>query len=374
MTSKYWSYGGSAKDPLKSYCNGGGSDGFGKENPYDFTLINWNRTLMYDYDHGVLVYGSPQYVLWGLNGLPPAWTGADETALLSKLTSDIRGHDFNAAIFAAEGRESLATVKNSSRAVARLLKNVVTLNLGGTLRALASLPGQVNKDRLGKRMRAGDISGAWLSIQYGWKPLLSDIYEAMKMVEKLTVEPRRIEYRVQHSVSSSWNDSCSSAYNTLPATGKRVSKLKVIYVEQVKVARSLGLLNPAAVLWEKIPFSFVVDWFTPIGSYLDSVSFLNGLNATNTTLVRTDFAIATASGPKACKSWPEIQRITVGGAWKSKSIRFTRSVVTNWAAGYSDYRPGIKSLERALSTGHLQNAAALMHQIIGGMKNSIGRK
>jgi hypothetical protein len=33
----------------------------------------------------------------------------------------------------------------------------------------------------------------------------------------------------------------------------------------------LGLLNPAEVIWELVPFSFVADWFLPIGDYLSAL-------------------------------------------------------------------------------------------------------
>jgi hypothetical protein len=42
------------------------------------------------------------------------------------------------------------------------------------------------------------------------------------------------------------------------------------------VARQLGLLDPLSVAWELLPWSFVIDWFIPIGAYLD---VLNGIPA-----------------------------------------------------------------------------------------------
>jgi hypothetical protein len=35
---------------------------------------------------------------------------------------------------------------------------------------------------------------------------------------------------------------------------------------------SLGLLNPLQVAWELVPFSFVVDWILPIGSFLEAAT------------------------------------------------------------------------------------------------------
>lgn len=44
---------------------------------------------------------------------------------------------------------------------------------------------------------------------------------------------------------------------------------------------SIGVLNPALVLWEKVPFSFVVDWVLPIGSWLQQLPPLLGLDISN---------------------------------------------------------------------------------------------
>jgi hypothetical protein len=36
----------------------------------------------------------------------------------------------------------------------------------------------------------------------------------------------------------------------------------------LKTASELGLTNPVEVLWELVPFSFVIDWALPIGSFI----------------------------------------------------------------------------------------------------------
>lgn len=38
----------------------------------------------------------------------------------------------------------------------------------------------------------------------------------------------------------------------------------------VLLASNLGLTNPAMVAWDLVPFSFVVDWFLPVGKFLNS--------------------------------------------------------------------------------------------------------
>jgi len=47
----------------------------------------------------------------------------------------------------------------------------------------------------------------------------------------------------------------------------------------------MGLINPAEVAWELTPWSFVVDWFIPVGNFLEAltaragVTFIDGCSA-----------------------------------------------------------------------------------------------
>jgi hypothetical protein len=42
------------------------------------------------------------------------------------------------------------------------------------------------------------------------------------------------------------------------------------------LANQMGFINPAAVAWELVPFSFLVDWFLPVGDFLNSFTDLLG--------------------------------------------------------------------------------------------------
>ncbi len=47
------------------------------------------------------------------------------------------------------------------------------------------------------------------------------------------------------------------------------------------LASRLGLTNPAAVAWELVPYSFVVDWFVNVGDYLNQFSEFHGVTLIN---------------------------------------------------------------------------------------------
>ena len=58
----------------------------------------------------------------------------------------------------------------------------------------------------------------------------------------------------------------------------KASCVSVITNPNANTFSSLGLANPALVAWELVPFSFVIDWVLPIGSWLTATGPLLGVN------------------------------------------------------------------------------------------------
>lgn len=67
-------------------------------------------------------------------------------------------------------------------------------------------------------------------------------------------------------------------------------------------ANQLGLINPATVAWEVVPFSFLVDWFLPVSRFLESQTDTLGLSITRivkSELVRGQFTQYLSSPERA---------------------------------------------------------------------------
>lgn len=107
----------------------------------------------------------------------------------------------------------------------------------------------------------------WLAYRYGWTPLYGSIAASLEVFDK---PPRDHFVKATVSAQRSIQDSWVTAAITMK--GRMV-------VESPTVARlnQMGLLNPLSVAWELVPFSFVADWFLPVGSYLESMTSFTGL-------------------------------------------------------------------------------------------------
>jgi len=360
------------------------------ENAYTCTNIRYNKTWCPKYrvsngqDDGYF-YGP-----YETNGTKPAFPANSELQLLGKIANEIRGHSFNLGVFIAELPQSLDLVKNTTLAVANMFRAVAKRDFTLLLQSTAHLSGgsditrKFNRDKgLWKRLSTKDISATWLSIQYGWKPLLSDIYEAMQVIEHYTAEPRVIRKRFSVNVPGFYFDDhiYSSSYKFLLWCEMR-REYRIKWVESVSVARSLGLLNPLSVAWEKLPWSFVVDWFIPVGNYLDMVGLFGGLHLQWS---RTTFIITRGNKRVKGDCLTNAESPHFAGvcrpngsppAWYHKSGGTSAvNVFLDRVNGtsLSIPTPDLKSIEKALSIGHIQNAAALIEQQVSSMGSHASR-
>lgn len=208
-----------------------------------------------------------------VTGEPPwstLFTANDELALLAKLSSAVKEHDFNLAVNVAQGRQTVDLVVGN---LAKLGRSMLALKRGDFATAARQLGTSPRKSRL----KPQDISGRWLELQYGWLPMLGDTFEACKAWEALS-RPRSDNIVVTRSTSGKFNGSQSPSNWSGWGTWKFRVRIEYERQEQISTARSLGLLDPLSVVWEIIPYSFVVDWFLPIGTYLEVLNQIPNLS------------------------------------------------------------------------------------------------
>lgn len=277
------------------------------------------------------------------------FTANDQLALLGKVATQARGHGFNAAIATAEIGETLDTIVRRARSIGQFVRYAYRGNYTAACRALGM------SSNVGKRLQTRAVSDFVLEVRYGWQPAINDAYEAAIAFEALTKEARQLAFSVQRTVQVSSDASVSPTLYSIPAKGYYTRRYKVVMAEQLSSARSLGLLNPLSVIWERVPGSFLADWFIPIGLYLDVVGTIPAMNAT---LYRTDFYRASAK-----RTWGTVDTgsryIFVGGSVDYSSYGVQRHAGIPASRMVVPY-PSFKTLDRAFSLTHIQNAAALI--------------
>lgn len=186
---------------------------------------------------------------------------------------DMKSADVNLAVAFAERNQTARLVGDTAL---KLTRSVRSLRRGDFQRAAKHL-GIVNP----RKPRGSSVTSKWLELQYGWKPLLSDVYGATEALSKRGRHDWIVTAKAARKERINVSKRTENAYYIRE---DRANGWKGVYVrvdaipknDLLKSFTSLGVTNPLLVAWELVPFSFVVDWFLPIGNYIDTLDAMLG--------------------------------------------------------------------------------------------------
>lgn len=281
---------------------------------------------------------------------------------LNKCIEKLKGHDFDLGNFAAEAGSvaeqafgALSSIAAAARALKKgdLAKAARALGMNSRKSVTSSPDVQRAIDRAARgSLNSKDISGQWLGLAYGWLPLLGDVYEASQALAAKTNGPRTLSVKARSRRTATWGSNSASGrwvtYKSLSV------EARVTVSEQLNTYRELGLMDPLGVAWELVPYSFVVDWFLPIGDYLNALNFFAGTNATvsySTRLINESRCLYKPPPPYGYKSY----------AGYYKYLRLYRDARVPVVVP----APRLQSFSEVFSPMRFANAIALGHQAFG---------
>lgn len=155
-------------------------------------------------------------------------------------------------------------------------------------------------------------SDLFLELHFGWEPLVGDIHSSIDVLQA-GVPPERVSTSSTRKYTTKWNTSTASdPINYYEETHRgtwRISADINVSNPNLWLANQLGLVNPAAVIWDAIPFSFVLGWFVNVDSFLASFTDFWGLSLTNQSI--TSHWIMTGHAYQIQKNWPKAGANTV---------------------------------------------------------------
>lgn len=294
-------------------------------------------------------------------GLGPR-TDPDTWKLLSKLVQKWKNSDLNLGVSIVEGRESFAMIAEKLRGLAQAAHALRRGNLGGALQHFSNPVPRSARKRAAKRLSQGDISGSWLALNLGWAPMIQDIYAGLEYAGSEGGYAIIRTPWVSGSISAIPNGSGA------PRFVRKSEKYRSRLVCEVRTPPEwydrLGLTNPALVAWELVPFSFVVDYFLPIG---ESIEALTALRIDRGRMMQETRIKVTASYP----SLPSGALIS-SGTWLYSAKPETKHSYRSYTRRLTSVTDlmVVKSATISLPTSlkRLSNMAALLHQQLLGIK------
>lgn len=210
---------------------------------------------------------------------------AARPGVINKLISRTKNQKINIGQFIAERQQTVNLVVSTAK---RLAESIQALKRGNVKHAIFSLTGNnYATSRASEISRmGGGIPQQWLALQYGWLPLLSDVDGSCQELAKLvTGEPSVTSVRGSSRANA---DRAFTFHGGDGQPGFEMTLTKGLargngYIEWLlssDFGQSLsrnGIVNPYSLAWEVIPYSFVVDWFIPIGNFLSNLDYETGL-------------------------------------------------------------------------------------------------
>jgi len=271
------------------------------------------------------------------------------------------------SVFLAEAPEALKMITGTATTIANSLHRLKHKDFVGAARVLVQgTPREGHK--IPKVPATKSLSSRWLELQYGWLPLLSDAKSGAEQLADVLNVPRRQRYsakvreeRVTKTVHE-WGASgtpCGSMIFQAQSQATRIHErtLRAYISEGPTVPQMLGLLNPELVAWELLPYSFVADWFIPIGDWLEARALASHLVGT---FVTTDFITGTNEVPVALNGGFTLS------PGEGSPTPWVRIQLDRTVSNVLDVpMPTFKPLTEAASWRHCANAVALLRQKFG---------
>lgn len=197
--------------------------------------------------------------------------GAHIAAVITAVLNQIKDAKVNLGVSWGERAEAASLVLETARSLKQLIRDLRRKEFS----------------KLSKRLKQkyGDwryLPSSFLEFQFGWKPLFNDVYDVCNAIlEADQAQPTR-QFITAKAAQSRYSQGRTEYPQTFAPT---VSVRKTRHDVKARIdfgpnpaLKSLatldqwGILNPAEVAWELVPFSFVVDWFVPIGAFLSSLT------------------------------------------------------------------------------------------------------
>jgi len=201
---------------------------------------------------------------------------------LLKAYAKMDAPEFNAGEFLADLEKTLLLIKDPFSSMTSLMSDVYT-----AARKSARFTKDIEKYT--RRLWAA-CSSEWLAYRYGIQPLLIDISNAIDRVNELAIQYEAKVHSVRATCRFETKNSQAvhAGYTNLPGIGAYWSGVTqtshkassvVYYTVKSYMGSAIALgkygLSPTQMpnlLWELFPLSFVVDWFSNFGLWLNAIS------------------------------------------------------------------------------------------------------
>lgn len=215
-----------------------------------------------------------------------------KTVALTRLYDKVKAEHAGLGETIVQGRQATNMIAEAAVRIAKAARHVKKFEFKDAALELGiSVPKRVSKRY--------SFTRNWLAYRYGWMPLIYDSYGTMVALWEHTRLPvvKSINAKAKFAIApvnrsriysgESYFDSSNTCDNspsldwTITREGTAEYVVRAGFVIEftntnIATLTSLGLADPVGIVWELVPFSFLIDWFVNIGDVISSMTAFNG--------------------------------------------------------------------------------------------------
>lgn len=325
------------------------------DHPYNSTQVWWwnppikVRIKSYPFPDGTWS-DSDVYSFYGSNpSFVRHWNSNHDLEVVTRLKNLMSRGSFNALVSCGELKETWKTIATGALSIRKMIVGA------------AKRRGIRRTEELGRVLTEKKLSSRFLEYEYGIRPLIGDVFNACELaayhLNKGINRRYRARFRIESEASKPVND-----YTTLWLGTRQIERQQIIAkVREFSDATlaATGVFDPFAAAWELVPYSFVIDWFIPVGDFLEAANFLRNTEATYCT---TQSCLQFCNGCGGSKAYPCIG----GEAWRWRATTVNRYLTPPRLS-----LPRPVPLTQALSYRRACDAVALLLQLRPGSRDRI---
>jgi hypothetical protein len=283
--------------------------------------------------------GTDQYTSCpGAESVPAyAFVDADINALYGKLMGKLNRGNASLGVTLASMNQSMDMIVNRFGDLNHVLKQAMGKH--------TFVKNTRRRKGAHRTMLANDV----LEVEFGWRPFFEDIFNALGTITQTKPDLIRVNARHRINPARTIVQKGEPTYTTVLSGSARMSAVATYAVtnNNLWLANQLGLLNPAQVLWDKIPWSFAVNQVLNVNQFLGAMTDTAGLD-----IVTGSMTLSSRMLREVVEQWREPP--WAGWAYYANTTGKTRD-----RGGLSNLRPSLQfrmpgfDLEKGLIAGAL---------------------
>lgn len=324
---------------------------------------NWYRNAKY----GPYASATRQMSQVVDTGLKSSLSSNSDIFAIANLNENMRGSAFSLGVTLLEGRQTVQLVGQSAYKLVTAYRHVRRGRFAEAADALAmEPPSRRQKKSMTSQLKRGKDGTAnnWLQYRYGWTPLYGEVYNAIDAFSTIASsnndDVRYVGFDKRSSNSTYYDADNSCAVKTAYTVSARIIDRSTLMMT------ALGLDNPLLIGWELVPYSFVFDWWIPVGTWLEAMKTPSGFSFNDGCkgYLANRLAYWSEGSPG---QW--LQGSKWNGGWSLeqpatasyKSDDFGRTVLSGFPTPSSP--PSPKKLDEALGITQVADLVALVSQL-----------